>query len=212
MHPSSINNTKGPGNGGSVDERLDQIIAVMLENKRISSTPSPAHPSSTPSSSSNIVSPNRFSLLVDLDNNTKGPGNVGSVDERLDHILAIVLEKKRIYEELHKEIVHLKETVSSLEKEKTVIKRELRAVKEATNRSELSSRFLTVRVLGLPASAEERAAVSHEDRNKAALKTAYDKVLKPILNVAKAKGLLEAVPQPKTIIEEGVPINSTAKD
>jgi hypothetical protein len=74
----------------------------------------------------------------------KGPGNGGSVDERLDHILAIVLEKKRIYEELQKEIVHLKETVSSLEKENIVVKRELRAVKEATNRTELSSRFLTV--------------------------------------------------------------------
>jgi hypothetical protein len=186
---------------------------MALEHKRIASSLSPARPSSTPSSSSNIVSPNRrFSLLAYLDINTKGPGNGGSVDERLDHILAIVLEKKRIYEELHKEIVHLKGTVSSLEKENIVVKRELRAVKEATNRTELSSRFLTVRVLGLPVSAEERAAVSHEDRNKAALKTAYDKILKPILNVAKAKGLLEAVPQPKTIIEEGFRINSTSKD
>jgi hypothetical protein len=116
---------------------------MALEHKRIASSLSPARPSSTPSSSSNIVSPNRrFSLLADLDINTKGPGNGGSVDERLDHILAIVLEKKRIYEELHKEIVHLKGTVSSLEKENIVVKRE-GAVKEATNRTELSSRFLT---------------------------------------------------------------------
>jgi hypothetical protein len=44
-------------------------------------------------------------------------------------------------------------------------------------------------------SAEEHAAASPEDRNKAAVKNAYDKILKPILSVAKAKGHLEVVPQ-----------------
>jgi hypothetical protein len=92
------------------------------------------------------------------------------------------------------------------------MKRELRVAKESTNRSELASRFLTVRVLGMPVSAEERAAASPEDRNKAAVKNAYDKILKPILTVAKAKGHLEAVPQLKTVIEEGFRINSNAKD
>ena len=69
-----------------------------------------------------------------------------------------------------------------------------------------------MRVLGLPVSAEERAAASPEDRNKAAVKNAYDKILRPILSVAKAKGHLEVVPQLKTTIEEGFRINSNAKD
>jgi hypothetical protein len=122
------------------------------------------------------------------------------------------METKAICERNEKEIVALKEKIISLEKENNTVKRELRVAKESTNRYELASRFLTVRVLGLPVSAEERAATSPEDRNKAAVKNAYDKILKPILSVAKAKGHLEVVPQLKTTIEEGFRINSNAKD
>jgi hypothetical protein len=122
------------------------------------------------------------------------------------------METKSICEQNQKEIVTLKEKIISLEKENNTVKRELRAAKESTNRYELASRFLTVRVLGLPVSAEERAAASPEDRNKAAVKNAYDKILRPILSVAKAKGHLEVVPQLKTTIEEGFRINSNAKD
>jgi hypothetical protein len=122
------------------------------------------------------------------------------------------METKAICEQNQREIVTLKEKIISLEKENNTVKRELRVAKESTNRYELATRFLTVRVLGLPVSAEERAAASPEDRNKAAVKNAYDKILRPILSVAKAKGHLEVVPQLKTTIEEGFRINSNAKD
>ncbi len=151
-------------------------------------------------------------LLTSTVNNTKGPGSGGTLDQRLDHILAVLMDTKAICEQNQKEIVTLKEKIISLERENTVMKRELRVVKESTNRSELASRFLMVRVLGMPVSAEERAAASPEDRNKAVVKNAYDKILKPILTVVKAKGHLEAVPQLKTVIEEGFHISSNAKD
>jgi hypothetical protein len=83
---------------------------------------------------------------------------------------------------------HLKDNIISLERENTTIKREIGLVKESTNRSELASRYLTVRNLGMPVSAEESAEASTEDYNKAAVKNAYDKILHPILSVAKAKG------------------------
>jgi len=166
-----------------------------------------------------LDSSNIFNTLTDMDdllsstvNNAKGPGSGGSTDQRLDHILAVLMETKAICEQHRKEIVTLNDKIISLERENAVIKRELRVVKESTNRSELASRYLTVRVLGMPASAEERAATSPEDRNKAAVKTAYDRILKPILTVAKAKGHLEVVPQLKTVVEEGFRINSNAKD
>jgi hypothetical protein len=151
-------------------------------------------------------------LLSSTVNNTKGPGSGGTLDQRLDHILAVLMETKAICEQNQREIVTLKEKIISLEKENNTVKRELRVAKESTNRYELATRFLTVRVLGLPVSAEERAAASPEDRNKAAVKNAYDKILRPILSVAKAKGHLEVVPQLKTTIEEGFRINSNAKD
>jgi hypothetical protein len=174
----------------------------------------PLPPQRTPPSSSSPSSglsdmDNLFSSTV---NNTKGPGAGGTLDQRLHHILAVLMETKSICEQNQKEIVTLKEKIIFLEKENNTVKRELRAAKESTNRYELASRFLTVRVLGLPVSAEEHAAASPEDRNKAAVKNAYDKILKPILSVAKAKGHLEVVPQLKTTIEEGFRINSNAKD
>jgi hypothetical protein len=180
----------------------------------------PPPSSSSPSSGLNkSTDSNIFTTLSDMDdllsstvNNTKGPGSGGTLDQRLDHILAILMETKAICEQNQREIVTLKEKIISLEKENNTVKRELRVAKESTNRYELATRFLTVRVLGLPVSAEERAAASPEDRNKAAVKNAYDKILRPILSVAKAKGHLEVVPQLKTTIEEGFRINSNAKD
>jgi len=96
-----------------------------------------------------------------------------------------------ICEQHQEENFHLKYNFISLERENTTIKHELGAVKESTNRSELASRYLTVRNLGMPVSAEERAEASTEDCNKAAVKNAYDKILNPILSVAKAKGHLK---------------------
>jgi hypothetical protein len=199
-----------------VGKALDKVLESLdpLPPQR-----TPPSTSSPPSALNKSTDSNIFNTLSDMDsllsstvNNTKGPGSGGTLDQRLDHILAILMETKSICLQNQKEIVTLKEKIISLEKENNTVKRELRVAKESTNRYELASRFLTVRVLGLPVSAEERAAASPEDRNKAAVKNAYDKILKPILTVAKAKGHLEVVPQLKTTIEEGFRINSNAKD
>jgi hypothetical protein len=199
-----------------VGKALDKVLDTLDPLPTQRTPPSSSSPSSrlNKSTDSNIF--NTFSdmdnLLNSTVNNTKGPGSAGSLDQRLDHILAVLMETKAICEQNQKEIVTLKDNVISLEKENSAMKRELRIAKESTNRSELASRFLTVRVLGMPVSTEERAAASPEDRNKAAVKNAYDKILKPIFSVAKAKGHLEVVPQLRTAIEEGFRINSNAKD
>ena len=199
-----------------VGKALDKVLESLdpLPPQR-----TPPSTSSPPSVLNKSTDSNIFNTLSDMDsllsstvNNTKGPGSGGTLDQRLDHILAILMETKAICEQNQREIVTLKEKIISLEKENNTVKRELRVAKDSTNRYELATRFLTVRVLGLPVSAEERAATSPEDRNKAAVKNAYDKILKPILSVAKAKGHLEVVPQLKTTIEEGFRINSNAKD
>jgi hypothetical protein len=203
-----------------IKKKVGKALDKVLE--KFDPLPPQRTPPSSSSSSSGLnksTDSNIFNTLSDMDNlfsstvnNTKGPGAGGTLDQRLDHILAVLMETKSICEQNQKEIVTLKEKIISLEKENNTVKRELRAAKESTNRYELASRFLTVRVLGLPVSAEEHAAASPEDRNKAAVKNAYDKILKPILSVAKAMGHLEVVPQLKTTIEEGFRINSNAKD
>jgi hypothetical protein len=202
-----------------VGKALDKVLESLDPLSPQRTPPIPPSSSSPSSGLNKSTDSNIFNNLSDMDNllsstvnNTKGPGSGGTLDQRLDHILAILMETKAICEQNQREIITLKEKIISLEKENNTVKRELRVAKESTNRYELASRFLTVRVLGLPVTAEERAAASPEDRNKAAVKNAYDKILRPILSVAKAKGHLEVVPQLKTTIEEGFRINGNAKD
>ncbi len=198
----------------NIGRALDNISGTL----DLSTTPSFTTPPLS-SSSTILRHSNLYNTLADMDdvlsstvNKSHGPGAGGTVEQRLEHILAVLMETKNICEQHRKDIAVLQDKIISLEREYKEVKRELRVVKESTNKSELASRYLTVRVLGLPVSADECAAASPEDRNKAAVKAAYDKIFKPILTVAKAKGFLEVVPQLKTAIEEGFGINSTAKD
>jgi hypothetical protein len=159
-----------------VGKAFDKVLESLdpLPPQRTPPILPPPPSSSSPSSGLNkSTDSNIFTTLSYMDdllsstvNNTKGPGSVGTLDQRLDHILAILMETKAICEQNQREIVTLKEKIISLEKENNTVKRELRVAKESTNRYELATRFLTVRVLGLPVSAEERAAASPEDRNK----------------------------------------------
>jgi hypothetical protein len=135
-----------------------------------------------------------------------------TVEAKLDVIMATLveaLEENRKYKE---EIKQLTIKVSSLEKDNKNTKKELRFVKESANRYELSARSLTVRILGLQVSQEEATPININDRNKVAVKNAYDRLLKPIFNAAKAKGLISSVPQATTAIAEGFRLNSNAKD
>jgi hypothetical protein len=47
-------------------------------------------------------------LIASTVNTVKGPGSGGSLDERLDHILAVLMETRTICEQHRKEIVALK--------------------------------------------------------------------------------------------------------
>jgi len=147
-------------------------------------------------------------LLSSASLSTKGST---SLEDRIDQILAIVVEVRDQNRKHQEEIKQLTIKVIALEKENMTIKKELRNVKESANRYELSARSLTVRILGLPVFQEEANANSTE-RNKIAVKNVYDRFLKPIFNTAKAKGFISTVPQLNTAISEGYRLNSNAKD
>jgi hypothetical protein len=135
-----------------IKKKVGKALDKVLE--KFDPLPPQRTPPSSSSSSSGLnksTDSNIFNTLSDMDNlfsstvnNTKGPGAGGTLDQRLDHILAVLMETKSICEQNQKEIVTLKEKIISLEKENNTVKRELRAAKESTNRYELASRFLTV--------------------------------------------------------------------
>ena len=76
----------------------------------------------------------------------------------------------------YKEIVILNTKVALLEANNLEMKKELLLVKEIVNKREQQSRELTVRILGMAVSEEER-----QDGIKVVVKQAYDRFLKPIL-------------------------------
>ena len=134
------------------------------------------------------------------------------MEPTLDIIMATLVEALEESRQYKEEIKQLNIKISTLEKDNLTTKKELRYVKESANRYELSARSLTVRILGLQVSQEEASTDNINKRNKIAVKNAFNRFLKPILNAAKTKGLLTAVPQINTAIAEGFRLNSNTKD
>jgi hypothetical protein len=67
----------------------------------------------------------------------------------------------------------------------------VKQLKETVNANEQQKKSLSLRLLGLPPSEEE---LNGPDVNAATAKIAYDKVIRPILTSAKAKGKIASVP------------------
>lgn len=197
-----------------VNKSLDQLTDAIFPPLTSSSAASPLKPISYTSSASSstslpsISTENRFQVFGSMDSFLKG---ASSMEAKMELILATLVEIRDEHRKHQEKIEQLINKVNTLEQENKVIKKELRAVKESTNKYELSARSLTVRILGLQVSQEE-AAVNISDRNKVAVKNAYDRFLKPIFNIAKTKGLITTVPQINTAIAEGFRLNINATD
>ena len=164
---------------------------------------------------STIATSNIFDVLSDMDSseviNSLGGPKSGNLEEKLDFLISLFVQQKKENDQ-HKEMIkNLISKTATLEKENAALKREVRAAKESINRSELASRNLTLRVLGLPISSEESRAPPGES-NKVAVKAAYDKILKPIWTAAKNKGAMPSLPQFNTAVEFGYRVRSNAKD
>ena len=83
------------------------------------------------------------------------------------------------------------ERVTHLEQEVTSLNKELKVLKEVVNTREQVSRNLVIRINGVPQSEDETHG---SDAAGAAAKTAYDRVLRPILAAAKTKAIIATLP------------------
>ena len=107
---------------------------------------------------------------------------------------AILMElqaKSELVERLTTEVSTLNYKVEMLEKEKKRMEMEIKEVQANVNDREQYARSWSVRINGLSVSQEEEEKLG---KDRAAMKKAYDKVLKPILLAAKEEGALETVP------------------
>jgi hypothetical protein len=98
-----------------------------------------------------------------------------SVDSRLDAIAAMQTQVNT----LTKETEYLKKTINNLDQE---------------------ARCNTVRIIGLAIS---EADIKQHGQDKAIMRKAYDKLIKPILAAAKVKGEIETIPVLLNVLEQG---------
>ena len=158
-------------------------------------------------------SPNRFALLADLESDPTMSLEdritlmMGTLEKKIDHLTSLHLETREMAINNYKEIAVLNTKVALLEADNQEMRKELLLVKEIVNKREQQSRELTVRILGMAVSEEEK-----QDGLKVAIKQAYDRFLKPILSAAKTNGLIETVPQLNNCVEEGYRVGKGVTD
>ena len=118
-----------------------------------------------------------------------------------------VTSLKEIISNNRVELLAKLEEVQMLRTELTVVKNqsaaqgaEILELKTKVNEFEQSSKSKSIRVFGIIVPKEEEEALG---ANRAAIKRVYDKVIKPILVVAKAKNMIDAVPQLNNCVAEG---------
>jgi hypothetical protein len=97
------------------------------------------------------------------------------------------------------ELNTVKERVTVVEGDMKNAFSEIYELKEQVNIMEQRERSLTIRVFGLPLSPEE---LEENNSHKAAAKTAYDRILRPILIVAKDNSLVQTVPVIANVISD----------
>jgi len=77
------------------------------------------------------------------------------------------------------------------------LQKEVKSLKEAGNSRDQASRSAVIRVFNIPVFEDES-----KDNNKLLASKVYDRVLKPVLAAAKAKGDIAVLPQVATVIED----------
>ena len=101
------------------------------------------------------------------------------------------------------------ENLEELQRRISSISREVDSIKEKQNDIEQESKAYLVRINGLSVSDTEMEDLGYE---KAIMKKAYDKVIKPILTAAKNNGVIDSVPVFLNVLEQGTLVSRGIKD
>jgi uncharacterized coiled-coil protein SlyX len=121
-------------------------------------------------------------------------------EQKLDMLLAAVstlLQGQEKIEKLTSTIVNLEAKVASQETTITSLKKDVKKLKEQANDWDQKSRDTTIRLFNFPLSDADNA-----ESGRALAARVYDRILKPILVAAKAKGDTSSVPVVNNVIED----------
>jgi hypothetical protein len=129
-----------------------------------------------------------------------------TVQEQLKLVISMMKEHGEILNKTRKlladnqaKVTVLENKVSGLESTVQRLESDVLSLKEAANVREQQLKLCSVRIHGLPVTDEELAVM---DVGKTLANKVYNRILKPILNAAKAKGDISSVPYCGNAIEE----------
>jgi hypothetical protein len=127
------------------------------------------------------------------------------METKINEILSIVREQSKALEETRALLTDSLGRVKKLEDDVAVLQntvsaqdKEIRLLKDRANAAVQLTKANSIRLIGYPASDEETKST---DGGKSFTSRIYDKVLKPILAVAKAKGDITSVPSLANTVE-----------
>jgi hypothetical protein len=120
------------------------------------------------------------------------------MDAKIDELMSLVRGQSKALEETKAMLAEslgrvskLEEQVSSLQLRVDSQDKEILHLKDSANFISQQSKASSIRLLGFPVTEDEKAST---DGGRSLSTRIYDKVLKPVLAVAKAKGDLSSVP------------------
>jgi hypothetical protein len=127
------------------------------------------------------------------------------MEDKINEILSIVREQSKALEETRALLSDSLKRVSKLEEQVAVLQttvfaqdREIRQLKDRANSAAQLTKANSIRLIGYPTSDEETKST---DGGKSFTARIYEKILKPVLAVAKAKGDIPSVPSLANTVE-----------
>lgn len=129
---------------------------------------------------------------------------MSNVDTKLDQILASLSGLNSKFDRLENKVTVLQDHSAQHDRSIASLEDQVFKLKEACNHRDQDSRNTVIRVFNFPVIESEVA-----DGSKGLSTRIYDKVLKPILQAAKNKGEIAALPQLQTIMSECFRTRST---
>jgi hypothetical protein len=130
----------------------------------------------------------------------------GSIQDQLNIVISMLKEQGELLSDTRKmladsqaKVLVLDTKVGVLEQKVATLESDLLSLKEVSNNREQASKLCSVRIHGFPVTDEELAAT---DGGKTLGSKVYERIIKPILTAARAKGDISSVPHANTAVED----------
>jgi hypothetical protein len=129
-----------------------------------------------------------------------------TIQEQLNLVISMLKEQSNLLSDTRSmladsqaKVLALESKVGALEHKVVTLEGDLLSLKEVSNNREQATKLCSVRVHGFPVTDEELAAT---DGGKTLGSKVYERIIKPILTAARAKGDISSVPHCANAIED----------